>query len=345
MSPIPTRKSVHVQPPAQEIARIQAEQNARLASAAAAGAPGAGGVADGPEAGGGTTAADRAGVVVVPAASGNPAGGDHGGTAPGGGGDGGAQRPAWLPERYKAEADYHKAFAEQERSLARQAQELAQLRAAVQAADAAKLNAQIPGTGSPGAEPGMGGAAGGNSNAPASAPLLSREEIEKYVTKWTEKGELDAEDYAALAAKNVSREFAEDHFRGLDARRSIADKARDEIFGGSEKYNEAATWANEHLPEVELRAISELVSSMDPQKAASGASILRARFEGSEGIRATLELQGRSSSHSQDVFQTKEEVGAYIQANKELYFGRGLAAEEFQRNFKLKYERSISTLK
>lgn len=193
-----------------------------------------------------------------------------------------AERPEWLPEKFKSAEDMAKAYSELESKLG--APKAAADAPAVAPAEASAADAEK-----------------------ALAP--SGLNLQDFNAEFAQKGELSTESYDKLAKAGYDKALVDQFIEGQRAR---ANQFQSDIMsevGGTEKYTEIVTWAKASLSPAEIEAYNEAVSSGQPEKAKLAAMGLNAKFTKANGS-DPQRLIGGQTTGSADVFESMAQVTA-----------------------------------
>lgn len=159
---------------------------------------------------------------------------------------GGTDRPAWLPAKFKTEAEFAAAYGELE----------------------SKLGQLTAGKPAKGADAGP-------------AALLTDGELRAYMEEVTAQGDLSAASRQALIAKGLPEGLVNQHVMGLKAVRNETMASIFDLAGGQERYAQMAEWAKENMDKESLAQFNAAVVSGNPGAARFAVQGLRAQFEAS----------------------------------------------------------------
>lgn len=119
----------------------------------------------------------------------------------------------------------------------------------------------------------------------ANADLEAQEAVEgagldfdALTSKYLETGALDAEEYAALEAKGISKDVVDNYIEGQQLKVEKYENSVFDLAGGKDKYNEVVSWAAENLSEAQRNAFDEAVTSLDIDKATFAVNGLIAQY-------------------------------------------------------------------
>lgn len=209
------------------------------------------------------------------AASNPPASGTEG-TPP-------ADRPSWLPEKFKSPEDMAKAYSELESKLGG--------KPADPPADPPKDGLEIPPD-------------------PQAALADKGLNLQDFSTEFAQTGELSAESYAKLEKAGFDKNLVDQYIEG---QRAVAARFEADIMtevGGTEKYTEMVTWAKANLSPAEIDAYNAAVSSGNADQAKLAALGLGAKFQKAVGSDPQRLLGGQGNATGGDVFESMAQVTA-----------------------------------
>lgn len=191
-----------------------------------------------------------------------------------------AERPEWLPEKFKSVEDMAKAYSALESKLGQPQEEQEEL-------DAEELV---------------------NQSASEISEVLGANGIDFDVLQqeYMELGGLSEDAYAALEEAGFPESVVDAWIAGQDA---LSRQVQSEMFslvGGAEQYQELVGWAADALPEAEIDAFNAVMETQDPNMIRLAIQGLNARYR-SEA--APNLMQGNSSAVS---------TGGKFESNAEL---------------------------
>lgn len=183
-----------------------------------------------------------------------------------------ADRPEWLPEKFKSVEDMAKAYSELEKKL-----------------------------GAPKDEP-----------APAEAPAEGAQDnaVAAAQAEFAEKGELSDGTFEALAKAGLDRSTVEAYIAGQQAQIATLRSAAFEVTGGEEGFNKMAAWGRDNLQPGEIAAIDALLGAADPAVIAEGAKQLAAKFNAEADVDPTTVIHGQGAAPSAGHFRSRAELVA-----------------------------------
>lgn len=204
------------------------------------------------------------------------------------------ERPEWLPTKFATPEDFAKSYAELE---AKQSQ--------------------------PNAE---GANAEGTPPAPEGAPTPAPEDAQEAVqnagldyaalsAEYAEKGELSAENMAALAAAGISEDMVQQYVAGQEA---TATKFMNDVtadIGGAEALPPMLEWAKEGLSADEITAYDKVMESGDAAQVKIALAGLKARYDAVHGSAPKL-LGGKPPPNAPAGFRSKAEMTAAMRDHR-----------------------------
>lgn len=164
-----------------------------------------------------------------------------------------ADRPDWLPEKFKSAEDMAKAYSELESKLGTKQEEQQETNA---------LEEEV------------------NQSSSEVAEALDSKglDFDAFQQEYMENGELSSEAYAALDEAGFSRTLVDTWIEGQNA---LASQLQSEMYstvGGADQYNDLVTWASENLPEEEIDAYNAAMDTQDPAQIRFAVQGLYARY-------------------------------------------------------------------
>ena len=175
-----------------------------------------------------------------------------------------AERPAWLPEKFKSAEDMASAYASLEQKLG------------------SKETNETP--------------------APTAAPskevLATMDKFRPFSDEMVSLGKLSNESYTKLDGLGYPREMVDAYIAGQQAIGASAVAAIKADAGGEEGFTAMGQWATNALPQAELDAYNAAVESGNKQQASLAVKGLYARYQASEGNNAPKLLHGAANRSS-----------------------------------------------
>ena len=185
-----------------------------------------------------------------------------------------AERPEWLPEKFKSPEDLASAYGELEKQFtqSRQSGEDAE----VQSESAESVVESV----------GL--------------------DFNEMSNEFMENGELSSDTYKALEERGIPNDVVDAYIRGQV---SLADQVRGDLFsavGGEESYKEMTAWASDNMTETEKDVYNEAVNSGNIDQAKLAVEGLASRYRAINGTQPNL--VGGRPSESMDTYQSWAQV-------------------------------------
>lgn len=192
-----------------------------------------------------------------------------------------ADRPEWLPEKFKSAEDMAKAYSELEAKLGapKAAPEVAPAPADATAAEVDKALA------------------------PAGLKLA------EFNSEFAQTGALSDESYSKLEKAGYDRAIVDQFIEGQKARATQFDGSIKDEVGGGEAYNTMVDWAKANLSPGEIDAYNTAVGSGKADNAKLAALGLKAKYDKANGSDPQRLLGGQATG-SADVFESMAQVTA-----------------------------------
>jgi hypothetical protein len=187
-----------------------------------------------------------------------------------------ADRPAWLPEKFKTPEDMAKAYGELESKLGAPKPPVAPTAAP-----------KDPLAVTPQAAPTEAAAA----QAVASAGL----DFGALEQEFLDKGAISPENYATLEAKGIGKEVVDNYIAGRQALAKQYESEVKSVAGGDEGWTKLVSWAATALSPAEIQAFNNATASRDTAMAKLAVSGLQARYTAQYGSQPPL-VGGKSVS-------------------------------------------------
>lgn len=203
------------------------------------------------------------------------------------------ERPDWLPENFKSVEDFRASYEEQQKTLTKAQQELAELRKGGEKeepeADDKKAKEEKP-----------------------SNRSLSEEDLVDYTTELAENGDLSEESRAKLIEQFDVPDFVMDtYIEGVKAITERQNAAIDNAFGGEEAKEAMLSWAGQNLSETEQNTLDKQFASGDMNSVLFAIDALKTKYEAAEGKAPTTRLTGKGEAAANgSSFQSWAEVSA-----------------------------------
>lgn len=181
-----------------------------------------------------------------------------------------AERPAWLPEKFKSPEELAKGYAELEKKLG-----------------GAKAPAADPAATAP-ADPAATAAVAGSPDEARAALSEAGLDYEAYAQEITTAGKLGDESYAALEKAGIPRDMVDAFIAGQTALGAQTVSAAHEAAGGEAEFKSLASWASQAADDATLEAYNALVAKGTPASAKAAVQLLRGARDAAEGSDANL---------------------------------------------------------
>lgn len=201
-----------------------------------------------------------------------------------------AERPDWLPEKFKDPAQMAEAYAQLEKKMGQGQSE----EPATEAESAA--------------EP----AAADTSDQPQASEV--QEVVEKagvdfdsLQNEYNEHGELGEAALQKLADAGFSNDLVKSWIQGQEALNTSYQTAVYETVGGEESYKEMLSWAGDNLSQAEISAYDRAVDSGDIEMVKMAVAGLKSKYQTVEGSDPIL-VSGQSTSSSGGTYSSWAEV-------------------------------------
>jgi len=202
-----------------------------------------------------------------------------------------SERPDWLPDNFKTVEDFRKSYDEQQKTLTKLQQELANIRKAGSKAsdDAAPKD--------------------GSSEQQFDPRSVTEDALEPFTLELAETGELSEESRAkALEMFPVPEFILDTYIEGIKAITANMTNTIDQAFGGAEQRDAMLAWAGENLPENEINVLEKQLNSNDINTTLFAIDALRTKYEAANGRAPARVLGGKSAVGSTGGFQSWEQV-------------------------------------
>lgn len=208
-----------------------------------------------------------------------------------------ADRPEWLPEKFKSAEDMAKAYSELEKKLGSKPQEQS------------STNEEAADEGEEGTPEEKG------TDADEEAQKQAQEAADKaglnlddLSEKYFEQGALDDSDYEALEKAGYPKHLVDQFIAGQEA---IATQIEGQVFstvGGEDSYKEMLEWARTELTPGEIKAYDKAVNSRDMDDILTAVKGLKARYEASVGFEPTRQIKGEGKGMTAQAYRSVAEM-------------------------------------
>ena len=132
--------------------------------------------------------------------------------------------------------------------------------------------------------------------------------IQEASNSFYENGGLSEDNYKALEASGIPREFVEDYVKGREASMESEAAQITNSVGGQENYDAMAQWASEALPADEIDTFDKLVTESSPEAAKLAVKGLYARYAAESGNASLNIKQGQTSGAAIQPFNSNAQV-------------------------------------
>lgn len=204
------------------------------------------------------------------------------------------ERPDWLPENFKSVEDFRASYEEQQKTLTKAQQELAELRKGGESeqpeADDKKAKEE-------------------KGEEKPSNRSLSEADLVDYTNELAENGDLSEESRAKLIEQFDVPDFVMDtYIEGVKAITERQNAAIDNAFGGEEAKEAMLAWAGQNLSETEQNTLDKQFASGDMNSVLFAIDALKTKYEAAEGKAPSTRLTGKGEAASSASFQSWAEV-------------------------------------
>jgi hypothetical protein len=173
-----------------------------------------------------------------------------------------AERPEWLPEKFKSVEDLAKAYGELEKKISQPKQE------APKEGEPAQLDEQLK---------------EGEEQEAEKAPDASKVDLTPFHNEWAEKGELTPESFDKLEKMGFPKELVQQYITGFQATQQQEAQSIYKETGGEESYRAMTQWAAQNMSQAEINAYDALVTGGDINAARIAAKGLYAQYVAANG--------------------------------------------------------------
>lgn len=149
-----------------------------------------------------------------------------------------------------------------------------------------------------------------------SVPGVEPAQMTKFTQEISEKGELSAESYAALAKAGYPKAIVDAYVQGQIATASVAKTNAEALgtriadsVGGKDKYNEMVAWGAQNFSEAEIAGFDQVIASQNEQAISLAVQGLRAKFVAANGEQGEF-VQGRPGVSVGDHYKSRAEMQA-----------------------------------
>ena len=197
-----------------------------------------------------------------------------------------AERPDWLPEKFKSPEDMARAYASLESKLGQAGRE--ETTSEPEEAELEEIT---------------------NQSANEVSDLLDSRglDFDVFQEEYMETGTLSPEAYQALEEAGFSEAMVDTWIQGQNALASQVTSQMQSLVGGSEQYGQLVQWAADNLPEGEIDAYNQVMETQDPNLIRFAVQGLNARYR-SEAEPSLL--QGATGETTGGKFNSNAELTA-----------------------------------
>jgi hypothetical protein len=199
-----------------------------------------------------------------------------------------AERPEWLPEKFKSVEDLAKAYGELEKKNSKPKEE------APAEGESPKLDESVK--------------EGEESPEPEKAPDASKVDLTPFHNEWAEKGELTAESFDKLETMGFPKELVQQYITGFQATQAQEAQTIYKETGGEDTYKAMTQWASQNLSQDEINSYDSLVTGGDINAAKIAAKGLYAQYVAANGQPPKLIGGQANGTSSVQAFRSTAEV-------------------------------------
>jgi len=192
------------------------------------------------------------------------------------------QRPEWLPEKFESAEDMAKSYAELEKRMGKGAEEVEEVQQEEQKQEET------------------------NDDDNQEAGNYNEAVVEASQEFFANDGQLSEETYKKLEEVGLPRDLVDSYAAGQQALLQSEEAQIKGVAGDS--YDAMAEWANEHLPQEEIDAFDEAVTSGTINQAKLAVQGLYARYQNATGATQPKLVQGAVSGSSTMPFKSMQEL-------------------------------------
>ena len=192
------------------------------------------------------------------------------------------ERPEWLPEKFESAEDMAKSYAELEKRMGKGAEEVEEEQPQQQEEEQT------------------------NDDNNQEAGNYNEAVVEASQEFFANDGQLSEETYKKLEEVGLPRDLVDSYAAGQQALLQSEEAQIKGVAGDS--YDAMAEWANEHLPQEEIDAFDEAVTSGTINQAKLAVQGLYARYQNATGATQPKLVQGAVSGSSTMPFKSMQEL-------------------------------------
>ena len=191
------------------------------------------------------------------------------------------ERPEWLPEKFKSAEDMAQAYAELEKRMGQGTKEVEETEQPEEQQEETNDNKEEAGD-------------------------YNEAVVEASKEFFENDGKLSEDTYKKLEGIGLPRDLVDSYAAGQQALLQSEEAQIKGVAGDS--YDQMAEWANEHLPQEEIDAFDEAVTSGTVSQAKLAVQGLYARYQNATGATQPKLVQGAVSGSSTMPFKSMQEL-------------------------------------
>lgn len=203
-----------------------------------------------------------------------------------------AERPEWLPEKFKSVEDLAKAYSELEKKVSQPKAETTKEGKPDELAEPVKDETKEE----------------SDPNAPEPPADPSKADLTPFHNEWAEKGELSPESFDKLEKMGFPKDLVRQYITGFQASQQQEAQSIYKEIGGEESYRAMTQWASQNLSQDEINAYDALVTSGDINAAKIAAKGLYAQYTQANGQPPKLISGNATGQSSVKEFRSTAEV-------------------------------------
>lgn len=187
-----------------------------------------------------------------------------------------ADRPEWLPEKFKSVEDMAKAYSDLEKKLGAGEKTEETKEETEKAAEEAVESAGL--------------------------------DMEALSSEYADKGELTEESLEKLAKVGITKDMVQSYIAGQEAQ---ANSIREELLkpaGGQEAYDEMISWASDNLPDAEIDAFNGVLAGGDVGAIKMAVENLKTKYSNGVGNEPSRELSGKGGNSGHSVYESTADL-------------------------------------
>jgi hypothetical protein len=191
-----------------------------------------------------------------------------------------AERPSWLPEKFKSAEDMAKAYGELETKMGAKP---------VQGEVTPETPSEV-------------------TEAATEALATKGLDLQEFSTEFGTTGELSAKSYERLEAAGYPQDIVNEYIEGQKARASQFENSIKNEIGGETKYAEVSQWASSTLTAGELDAYNKAVTSGSLDQAKLAVNGLANRYTNENGSDPKRTIGGTSKASSEETYKSTAQL-------------------------------------